>query len=296
MAMTTDAAGQRELESFSGPEFVSLAPGKLADLGRERHAEYVTAEPFPHIALDEFFDAVLLREVLNQTPSLARGGGDVQRMSNENEEKLASVGELQFGPLTAHLMRYLNSEPFLHFLEELTGIRNLIPDPHFEGGGHHEILPGGFLKVHADFNRHGPTGLDRRLNALVYLNQDWREGYGGHLELWDREMTRCVRRILPVFNRLVVFTTTSNTFHGHPEPLRCPQGMSRKSLALYYYTNGRPPHELESGQEAHSTLFRQRPGTSDASRLRQLRSTAKRVIKAVTPPIVVSAANRLRGS
>jgi hypothetical protein len=53
----------------------------------------------------------------------------------------------------------------------------------------------------------------------------------------------------------MVFGTTDFTYHGHPDPLRCPEGMSRKSLALYYFSNGRPSEEVTG---AHSTIFRER--------------------------------------
>ena len=79
---------------------------------------------------------------------------------------------------------------------------------------------------------------------IIYLNKDWEESYGGHLELWDKEMTKSLHRILPIFNRMVVFTTTDFAYHGHPEVLKCPEGQSRKSLALFYYTNGRPASEI----------------------------------------------------
>jgi Rps23 Pro-64 3,4-dihydroxylase Tpa1-like proline 4-hydroxylase len=93
--------------------------------------------------------------------------------------------------------------------------------------------------VHADFNRHEKLNLDRRLNLLLYLNRDWKEEYGGHLQLWTRDMGRCVVKVLPVFNRCVVFSTTDFSYHGHPDPLTCPPGRTRKSIAMYYYTNGR---------------------------------------------------------
>ena len=144
---------------------------------------------------------------------------------------------------------------FLQFLSEVTGIPNLISDPGFEGGGLHQIVRGGKLGVHADFNRHRDYGLDRRLNLLLYLNKDWREEYGGNLELWDRDMIQCEARVAPLFNRVMVFGTTDFTFHGHPDPLQCPEGMTRKSMALYYFSNGRPAEEVTGD---HSTLFRAR--------------------------------------
>jgi hypothetical protein len=152
-------------------------------------------------------------------------------------------------------MYHLNSKTFLQFLSAVTGIDNLIPDPGFEGGGLHQIVPGGKLGVHADFNKHRDFNLDRRLNLLLYLNKDWRAEYGGNLELWDRGMTRCEAKVAPLFNRVMVFGTTDFTYHGHPDPLQCPQGMTRKSLALYYFTNGRPAEEV-TGE--HSTLFKER--------------------------------------
>ena len=274
--------------------FVDKSDKKLIEFGAGHHQDYMSAQPYPHIVFDDFFNREMLDTVLAQTPSLMRADGEVIRFSNRNEEKLASKGEQQFGETTKQFIRFLNSEPFLNFLENLTGITQLLPDPHFEGGGHHEILPGGFLKIHADFNRHGGTGLDRRLNVLVYLNKDWDESWGGHFELWDREMTHAVKKVLPIFNRMVVFSTTSITYHGHPEPLRCPTGRSRKSLALYYYTNGRPEEELRDSGKYHSTLFQARPNTSDASRLEAMRDRTKKVVKAVTPPVLMDLANLLR--
>ncbi|MFM8411426.1 MAG: 2OG-Fe(II) oxygenase, partial [Alphaproteobacteria bacterium] len=126
-------------------------------------------------------------------------------------------------------------------------------DPWFDGGGLHETLPGGFLDVHADFNFHGAWFLDRRLNVLVYLNHGWREEWGGCLELWDRDLSRCVKKVVPAFNRTVIFATDDTSFHGHPEPVRCPPGTTRKSVAMYYYSNGRPESE-RSGR--HTTLWR----------------------------------------
>jgi hypothetical protein len=145
-------------------------------------------------------------------------------------------------------------------LQELTGIEEtLVNDPYFHGAGQHEIKPGGFLKIHVDFNKHKTLGLDRRINVLVYLNKDWDESYGGHFELWKTDMSECGAKILPLFNRMAIFSTTDKSYHGHPDPLQCPEGMSRKSLALYYYSNGRPADEFAHSQEDHRTLWAQRP-------------------------------------
>jgi hypothetical protein len=254
---------------------------ELLAAGRDWRASYVGAEPYPHICLDGLFDAALISRVAAEFPELG-GKGDI-RFDDPNQLKLASRGEYRFGPVTREFVHYLHSQPFLEFLSALTGIEGLIPDPYFIGGGFHEIKRGGFLKIHADFNKHPDLGLDRRLNLLIYLNEDWEESYGGHFELWDKEMKRCVKKFLPVFNRMVIFSTTDISYHGHPDPLNCPEGRSRRSLALYYYTNGRPRGEV-SGANRITTQFR--PRAEDTAKMRNY-NRVKDLVVNVTPPFLL---------
>lgn len=227
---------------------------KLADT-------YQTNPPFPSIYIDNFFDEAFLEEVLHEFPKVDQLKDKIY-YANPNEDKYATKGEYSFGKQTKRLVHFLNSQPFLEFLQKITGIEEtLIPDPYFEGGGFHEIKPGGFLKVHVDFHKNKKLHLHRRVNFLIYLNKDWEEDYGGHLELWEKDMSRCVSKILPKFNRAAMFSTTGNSWHGHPDPVQCPEGNSRKSLALYYYTNGRPENELDKGQKNRiTTTFSNRKG------------------------------------
>jgi hypothetical protein len=234
--------------------------------------------------LDNLFDEEILNQVLAEFPSA--DGIDWVKFNNPNERKLASRDELQFGFYTRTFIHILNSKPFLNFLEKLTGIDNLIPDPSLEGGGLHQILPGGLLKVHADFNKHYHTNLDRRLNVLIYLNKDWEETFGGFFELWDIDMKAAVVKILPLFNRMALFSTTSTSYHGHPDALTCPSDRSRKSIALYYYTNGRPQDEIIEGLEAHTTLFKSRAGTNEIVAAKSTQSPLKEIAKKFIPPIV----------
>ena len=213
--------------------------------------QYEVADPFPHIVLDGLFDDQALDEVLREFPSPA----DMQWMQFDNplEKKLGYLyGRSAISETIRDFLEAMNSFEMLLWLEALTGIDGLIPDPYFGGGGVHQIEPGGFLKVHADFNVHPKLKLDRRLNMLIYLNKNWKEEYGGHLELWDREQRSCRHRILPLFNRTVIFSTTDTSFHGHPHPLTSPPGITRKSVSLYYYTAGRPAEERSV---AHDTIF-----------------------------------------
>src|SRR5919106_858626 len=146
--------GSLTLDSF-------LPLSRMAQLAQSAHASYASAKPFPHVVFDDFFDPALLERVLSEFPP--PGAIKWQRFDNEKEIKLASASESSFGPATRLLLYHLNSITFLEFLGRVTGIANLIPDPCFDGGGLHQIVPGGKLAVHADFNKHPRYGLDRRL-------------------------------------------------------------------------------------------------------------------------------------
>jgi hypothetical protein len=263
------------------PEFLAVPIEGLLSSAHEAHIAYNSAVPYPHICLDNFLDAGLLSRVAAEFPEL--GSKEDIRFNDPNQDKLASKGEYRFGPLTRQLVYFLNSQPFLEYLGALTGINGLIPDPYFSGGGLHEIRRGGFLKIHADFNKHPELRLDRRINLLIYLNENWEESYGGHLELWDKGMKQCERRILPVFNRVVIFNTTDLSYHGHPDPLTCPEDRSRRSLALYYYTNGRPAGEVRSGNRI-TTEFR--PRDQDSARMRTY-NKVKDLVTNLTPPFIL---------
>lgn len=220
----------------------------------EGHEEYVGAHPFPHIAFDNFVAPEVTDAVLEGFPSPS---------ADINWRQLVATGEdgakVQFNkqgmphlfkiPAVARqLIWELNSSSFIRCLEKLTGIENLIPDPSLRGGGLHQILPGGLLGVHADFTHHVDYDLERRVNLLLYLNKDWQDEYQGHLELWNHDATRCVKRLRPLVGRCVIFNTDADSYHGHPRPLECPEGMSRKSIAIYYYTLGRDDKDVERTQ------------------------------------------------
>jgi len=268
-------------ELFSD-EFAS----KLQRLAKEKAEDYKNNKPFPYMYFDDFLPVEAAEAALSEFPQPKELKW--QQFDTPNEKKLAfdNVERLPDGP--RDVLFFLNSRPMVQFLEVLTGIKGVIPDPYYVGGGLHQIKPGGKLDVHADFNHHEKLNLERRINVLIYLNKDWKEEYGGHFELWNKDMTAAEQKILPLFNRCAIFSTTSTSYHGHPNPLTCPPDRTRKSLATYYYSNGRPEEELN---EAHSTLFRQRPGDVDAVKQP---SALRKFVHAVTPPIVADAVRSLR--
>jgi len=278
---------------------------QLVRIGAANAASYASAQPFPHAVLDGVLPDEALDLVLAHFPD---PDSEIwKEYHNYHEVKLEAQGEERLAPEVCWVLYQLNSAPFLKFLEALTGIRNLIPDPYFYGGGLHQIEQGGKLGVHADFSMHGDLPLHRRVNVIIYLNRDWREEWGGHLELWDAERTACQKKVLPVYNRMVAFTITDWNFHGHPEPLTCPPGVTRKSIALYYYTVDRPAGETMDGKR--QSLFIQRPGeevpdgtvfsrdgvdTAEDRLAKSKKKSARGIAKRLTPPIVVDALIRLR--
>jgi Rps23 Pro-64 3,4-dihydroxylase Tpa1-like proline 4-hydroxylase len=254
----------------------------------ERHRDsFRTAQPFPHVVIDGLLPEDLLNEVVGEFP-LPEERQDWQRADHDKSVKLWLSRDWVLGPTTRHLLNQFNSAVFVDMLEKLTGIAGLIPDPHYLGGGLHQIERGGFLKIHCDCNRHDRLQLDRRINALLYLNRDWQDDWGGHVELWDSAMRHKVRKIAPVFNRLLVFATTDTSYHGHPDPLLCPPDVTRRSLALFYYTNGRPAHERSA---PHGSAHRARPGEVFRSERRHREKSG--VWRRRVPPIAMKLARKV---
>jgi hypothetical protein len=241
---------------ITDPRYGQFDAEALRKKGLELRETYQNAEPFPHIAIDDFLPASILDLCLAEFPTKA--DPDSRTFDRDQERFKTSFNPDYLTPAVRAFFYSLNSRPFLQFLENLSGIKGLIPDPFFLGGGFHETREGGHLSVHADFNHHKLMDLERRLNVLIYLNRDWRLEYGGGLELWDEKMERCVRAIEPEFGRCVVFSTTGDSYHGHPAPIAHPQKKPRRSIALYYYTA-----TWTDDSRAKTTQFRARKGSKD---------------------------------
>lgn len=220
--------------------------------------EYREAQPFPHIVMDGILPPAVLQQALDHFPAEPLKSDRVFEINYGGHHK-RQILPYDCSKDAQALFAFLNSKPMLQFLEGLTGIEALIPDPYFEGGGFHEISKGGLLGVHADFRINSTLHLERRINLLIYLNPDWNEEWGGALELWDRKMTSCHSKVFPILNRCVVFSTDADSFHGHPDPLNTPDHIKRRSIALYYYTSSR---NIYKEVPAHSTMYYARPADS----------------------------------
>lgn len=248
----------------------SLTPKRLKRLALERRDQLLKAEPVPHLVLDGLFPPALLNLIQAEHPEnvLSNGctsgatkcfKGRSTGVKNKDVQHLKSVvdSEARMGPALRLMFAFLKSSVWVTFLERLTSTVDLIPDPHYRGSGLHLTSSGGRLAIHADFNRYQRYDLRRRVNTFIFLNDDWPDEHGGHLELWNRELTQCKQRVLPSLGRFVVFQTTDFSYHGHPQPLAAPRHRVRRSIALYYFTNGCPAEQCinRDCSTSHSTLW-----------------------------------------
>jgi len=213
---------------------------------------YKEAIAYPHIVIDHFLDSEIATKAFEEFPKI--DSKEWINYTHYNEKKFGNTTFTSFPPTIKKIVESLNNPEFVSSLSKLTGIPNLIADPSLEGGGLHQSPRGGFLNIHADFTVHPHhRNWRRRVNLLIYLNESYESEWGGELEIWDRSMKECCNKIAPLFNRCVIFNTDSDTFHGHPEPFNCPENESRKSIALYYFT------EESKTVKIQSTEYRAKP-------------------------------------
>ena len=215
---------------------------------------YQNASPYSHIIIDDFLDVDVAEKTLAVFPKIKDEGWIHYVHVNEKKHGLNKLDLIpEF--IRDGVIKELNSSKFIKYLETLTGINKLLPDTTIEGGGIHQSENGGYLNIHADFTVHPhKKNWRRRVNVLVYLNKNWEESYGGALELWDKSMSKCEVKIEPLFNRIVIFNTDEDSYHGFPDAIECPGNVTRKSIALYYFTE-----EKAGSFKRKSTNYRARP-------------------------------------
>jgi Rps23 Pro-64 3,4-dihydroxylase Tpa1-like proline 4-hydroxylase len=222
----------------------------------ELQQSYRQAEPFPFVCIDNFLQHEFAQQVAAQYPSFEEAGRLGRKFNAVNERLKVQITNADLFPSAIrNLSDALASPWWLEKLETITGIRNLLSDSSLSGGGIHVTGSGGRLDVHVDFNVFGEQRWHRRLNVLLYLNQDWSPEWGGNLELWNESVSKCWHSFSPLFNRLVLFETSEISYHG-VTPVTGPVDVLRKSFAAYYYTNEAP---ADWDGRSHSTIFRARP-------------------------------------
>ena len=178
-------------------------------------AAYAAGAPFPHIAFEDFLNPDILADAIAEFP--ASDSEEWKAYAHVNERKFSNTHPETWGPTLQSILGALNSDEFIAFVGELTGIEGMFAD----------------------------------------FNEDWDPSWGGDLELWSRDMKTCGKKVAPIANRSVIFTTEADTFHGHPEPMTLPEGRARRSLALYYFS-------VDDHAVVQSTEYRARPSDGNA--------------------------------
>jgi Rps23 Pro-64 3,4-dihydroxylase Tpa1-like proline 4-hydroxylase len=255
----------------------------------EYRSQFQSNLPFPHLVIDDFLPERIAQQLVDTFPG-PESPIWTRQPTEDQRNKLATTDEGMIPALQRYVLFNLNSGAFVRFLERATGIEALIADTKLVGGGLHQIKSGGKLAVHIDYSHHPQNRLFRRLNFLLYLNPAWQEEYGGSLELWDRKISLCQKAILPRFNRAALFATSDISYHGHPEPLRTPEHVTRKSLSLYYFTK-EPPAGRDDVE--HNTLFKSRPGDRFNLGNFVVRSASSGLFRDLMPPLAYRGIRKL---
>lgn len=207
--------------------------------------------PFNHVVIDDFFPLEKARKLSEEFPDYDDSSWFYY--NNPLEKKKTNNSWLDFPPETYKTFSFLNSCQFIKSLCEKTEIKKLYPDIGLHGGGWHIHSRGGKLNIHLDYSIHPKTGLQRKLNLILYLTEGWKPEWGGGLELWshnpETKLPLKQEKVIDnVFNRAILFDTTQNSWHGLPQPLDCPEGIYRKSIAVYYMTD--PPNNTDPRNRA----------------------------------------------
>src|SRR5882724_160922 len=289
-AIAASEPGLQPVLPVTWTDGLALDSADARRIGEELSEQYAFAEPFPHIVLDNFLPSSITQMALDNLPRDKLQSDRIFEIGYAGHHKRQILPE-ECNANSRQLFHFFNSLPMLEFLEGLSSIHGLIPDPRFDGGGYHETSRGGKLGLHADFRINERLHLHRRMNMIIYLNQDWQDEYGGFLELWARDMSAKVQSVAPIFNRCVIFNTDADSYHGHPDPLNTPDSVLRKSMALYYYT---APKEIYNEVPNTNTMQPARPGDDQKtqSEARQLRLDEH--IRAWVPPALLRYAFAIR--
>jgi Rps23 Pro-64 3,4-dihydroxylase Tpa1-like proline 4-hydroxylase len=234
--------------------------------------QFDTAKPYRHLSVDNLLTNEFAETLLAHFPKKE----DMRRhYEGLNEKKSEGSNFEVYHESFNEFRKAIASKDFTDFLEKVTGIKGLILPDDFRGAGVHQSTDGGFLDIHVDFNIHSVLNLHRRLNFLLFLNKGWKDEYGGKLELWNGDVSKCEAEILPLFNRIVIFETSEISYHGF-DVISVPEGTYRNSFFAYFYT---PIVEGEN-IKYHDTVFKPRPTDTNAKKVKtRAKETLKNFVK-----------------
>lgn len=233
-----------------------LVSPKIIDAARLLNEEFRSATPFRHIVIDNFLRGDVAERMASEFPSAGDPASLLNEFGNPNPKSVISDVK-GIGGVFAEVDRYIQTDGFLRLMETITGIPDLRYDPWYYGAGTHENFHGAGLEAHYDFNIHPKTAYHRRINAIIYLNEEWSSDWAGdicfHTDPWDLQ-NDVKTSIVPEFNRCVIFETTEHSWHS-VTPVSLPEAerhRSRKSFTIYLYTETRPAAQTAP---EHGTVY-----------------------------------------
>jgi len=220
---------------------------KFADTTRI-NIDYVRTPPYPNIALDNFLPSETISSMKQECDDL-----EWTREFTRNGSHMIERQDVEDLPVANEVRNTMSSRKFLTWLGKITGHHDLIPDPHMVGAGYMRCTRGDSLKLHSDFNFNNTLKLYRMLSINIYLNQGWQPEWNGDLQFWDFERKECKTKYYPESGRAVIFRHHKFGFHGHPEPMECPEGTYRDGFRMFYYVSEMSNYKLD--KHPHRSLY-----------------------------------------
>ncbi|MFN0047570.1 MAG: 2OG-Fe(II) oxygenase [Cytophagales bacterium] len=234
--------------------------------------DFINATPYKHLVIDNFLKAEFAEQLNDKFPAYEVFN---KKYDGLNERKAEGSNFEDFDPLFTELRKEIVSTDFCQFISQITGVEDVFVTNDAMGSGLHQGKTGSFLDIHIDFSMHHTANVYRRLNLLIFFNKDWKDEWAGHTELWNAEMTECIKKVRPDFNRAVIFATTGKSYHGYGK-INPPEGINRKSFYSYFYTN----QAGEQNDSYNDTVFKARPDDSASKKLKtSLKEMAKNFVK-----------------
>jgi len=218
--------------------------------------KFFLSKPYPNIELNNLWNNNLLEKCFSEIVNFKNWDGEKNFFAAK--KRLYSSRRDLFPENVGKAFDIFCSQKFINWLESFTNEKELVADDNLTVGGISSVGKGGFLKIHCDPNWNPKLKLYLRIVIIVYLNKNWKDDWGGHLELWDEEMNNCKKKIKPDFNKMFIFSNNGKNYHGHPDPLIIPENIRRNNLLMYYYS----PHN-------NSNKENDRTNTSELSEYKQ---------------------------
>jgi len=237
-------------------------------------SDFQNGFPYKHIVLDNFLNPEFADSLYNNFPSIEKLHKHYKGL-NENKSEGSNFED--FDPVFSQVRGEVMTDEFAKWMAEITGINGVFVTEDKLGTGLHQGGDGSFLDIHVDFSIHHVKNVHRRLNMLIYLNKNWKEEYGGGMEMWNADMTKMEKMVMPVLNRCLIFETNQISYHGYSK-INIPEGETRKSFYTYFYT----PLEEDEKVKYHDTIFKTKPTDSTYKKVgTKFKETAKNSIKGV---------------